>query len=144
MGRFLKIGGIFLFFCILAFVRFSEEHLFYDPLLTYFKGGYLEDEQLPFVDLWKHFVSITFRFWLNTAISLIILYIAFGESSVVKFALLFYIFTYTLLISAYFYFLEHYVLKDYLTLYYVRRFLIQPLFVILLLPAFYYQSQMKK
>jgi len=88
--------------------------------------------------------SISFRFWLNTVISLVILYVAFKEIAVVKFSLLFYALVYIVLLAAYFYLLSNYEADQYLSLFYVRRFLIQPLFVILLLPAFYYQSQVRK
>jgi len=144
MGKLPKISIIFLLFMVLAMVRFFEESLFYDPLLAYFKGGYLEDNQLPSLELWKLLGSISFRFWLNTVISLVVLYVSFEEIGVVKFSLLFYVLMYIVLIGVYFYLLFHYDPDQYLSLFYVRRFLIQPIFVILLLPAFYYQSQVKK
>lgn len=144
MNKLLKIGIILLLFMALAFVRFFEESLFYDPLLVYFKGGYLEENQLPSLELWKLLASISFRFWLNTVISLVVLYVAFNEIAIVKFSLLFYAFMYIVLLGAYFYLLLSYKADQYLSLFYVRRFLIQPLFMILLLPAFYYQSQVKK
>ncbi|WP_031426019.1 exosortase F system-associated membrane protein [Flavimarina sp. Hel_I_48] len=144
MGKWSKIGIVFLLFIALCLVRFFEERLFYDPLLVYFKGGYLEENQLPSLQLWEVFISISFRFWLNTIISLLILYVAFAEVAIVKFSLVFYVFVYIVLLSAYFYLLNNYSPDRYLTLFYVRRFLIQPLFVILLLPAFYYQSQIRE
>lgn len=144
MGKLLKIFIILVLFMVLATVRFFEESLFYDPLLAYFKGGYLEENQLPLLELWKLLGSISFRFWLNTVISLVVLYVAFEEIAVVKFSLLFYALMYLALLGAYFYLLFHYDPNQYLSLFYVRRFLIQPLFVILLLPAFYYQGQVKK
>jgi len=144
MGKWYKIGLIFLLFTGLSLVRFFEESLFYDPLLLYFKGGYLEENQLPALKLGRIFVSISFRFWLNTIISLLILYVAFTEIAIIKFSLLFYAIVYIVLLSAYFYLLHNYEPDRYLALFYIRRFLIQPLFVILLLPAFYYQSQVRK
>lgn len=144
MGKLLKIGIILLLFMALSMIRFFEESLFYDPLLAYFKGGYLEENQLPTLELWKLLVSISFRFWLNTVISLVVLYVAFEEIEVVKFSILFYAMVYVILLGIYFHLLLHYDPNQYLSLFYVRRFLIQPLFVILLLPAFYYQSQIKK
>jgi len=144
MGKLPKIGIILVLFMALAVVRLFEESLFYDPLLSYFKGGYLEENRLPLLEYWKLLGSISFRFWLNTVISLVVLYVAFGEISIVKFSLLFYALVYILLLGGYFYILFHYDPNHYLSLFYVRRFLIQPLFVILLLPAFYYQSQVKK
>ncbi|HEA30932.1 MAG TPA: exosortase F system-associated protein [Leeuwenhoekiella sp.] len=144
MAKLLKIGVILLLFAALASVRFFEKSLFYDPLLSYFKLGYLDENQLPSLDFWRLFGAICLRFWLNAAISLLVLYVAFSEIAVVKFSLLFYGVVFLILSAAYFFLIFNYEPKRYLSLFYVRRFLIQPIFVIILLPAFYYQSQVRK
>ena len=144
MHKMLRFAVILLLFVLLATIRFFEERLFYDPLLTYFKLGYLNNLQLPPMHLWKLLASVSFRFWLNSGISLLALYIAFEKIGVIKFSLLFYAAVFVLLIPAYFLLILYYNPDQYMSLFYVRRFLIQPLFIILLLPAFYYHNQVRK
>jgi len=126
----------------LAGVRAFEKQLFYDPFLIYFEGDYL-NWPLPEFNAFRLFLSLLFRFALNTLISLGIIYFLFKEIEMVKFAAFLYVFFFVILIGTYFFILYFYGSQNNLVLFYVRRFLIQPLFVILFIPAFYYQKQNK-
>ena len=142
MHKVIRYIAIFLLFVTLVTVRYFEGALFYDPLLHYFELGYLNGEALPKMNYLYLFLSITFRYCLNAGISLLILYLFFKETAVVKFSLLFYGSAFLVLITLYGVFMVHFDPDHYLRLFYVRRLLIQPVFVILLLPAFYYQKRM--
>lgn len=126
-------------FFVLVLVRAFELKLFYDPFIEYFKYDYLYDP-IPVFSGSKLLVSLFFRYGLNTVISLLIIYIAFQNKSFVKFAAKFYMIAFVILGITFFIILKGELAHGYLFAFYIRRFLIHPLFVLLLLPAFYYKQ----
>lgn len=143
MKLFFKIVSIGFFFVLLVCIRFFETELFYDPLIRFYKGNYLT-QQPPVFEEWKLIWNTVFRYGLNTFISLLILWVAFRNKKTIKFAGWFYGIVFFILIVIFAYLVFNMNPKNYFTLFYVRRFLIQPLFILLLLPAFYYQESLKK
>lgn len=131
---------VFVFF--LALVRTFEDQLFYDPFLAYFKKDF-NSLPLPKFDAVKLFFGLLFRYALNTVFSLGILYILFKDVDIVWFTSVLYGFFFLVLISLFFVIIYFYEEHNNLMLFYVRRFLIQPIFVIVFVPAFYYQKQNK-
>ena len=133
--------GILLLFAVLAAIRFYESELFYDPLLNFFKSDYLNNIT-PQFKFGKLVTYTALRFFVNTIVSLGILYIAFRDISILKFASLLYtIFFLILLLIFIGMLLQISDIENYMPLFYIRRFLIQPIFIILLLPAFYYYKK---
>jgi exosortase F-associated protein len=124
---------------LLVFVRAFEKQLFYDPFLVYFEGDYMK-LPLPEFDNLKLFFGLSFRFFLNTILSLGILYFLFNDKEMISFASILYLSLFAILIVALFCILHFFKNQENLLLFYVRRFLIQPLFLILFIPAFYYQK----
>ena len=124
---------------LLVGIRAFERQLFYDPFLLYFEGDYI-NQPLPEFDSLLLFLGLSFRFFLNTVLSLGILYFLFKDKEMILFASALYLFLFLILIVAFFSILHFYKNQENLMLFYVRRFLIQPLFVILFIPAFYYQK----
>jgi len=139
MDKKLRIVIILALFFALILVRAFELQLFYDPFIEYFKYDYLYDP-IPVFSGSKLLVSLIFRYGLNTVISLIIIYIAFQNRSFVIFALKFYVIAFVILSITFFIILKGELAHGYLFAFYIRRFLIHPLFVLLLLPAFYYKQ----
>lgn len=129
---------IFILILLLVLIRQFENVLFYDPYLSFFKNDYLYIDS-PRRETFKLVVFTTLRFLLNTSISLGILYFAFLDKSIVKFSALVYIVAYVLLMLVYLYFVINPKQEDYYLFFNIRRFLIQPIILLLLLPAFYYQ-----
>lgn len=124
---------------LLALIRMFEKQLFYDPFLVYFEGDYMK-LPLPEFDGLKLFFGLSFRFLLNTILSLGILYFLFKDRQMIAFVSILYLFLFFVLIVAFFCILHFLKNQENLLLFYVRRFLIQPLFLILFAPAFYYQK----
>jgi exosortase F-associated protein len=124
---------------VLAGIRAFESQMFYDPFLLYFEDDYLK-KPLPDFNAFRLFLSLSFRFVLNTILSLGILYIIFKDKEIIQFASILYLFFFVVLIVGFFSVLHFYGNQNNLLLFYVRRFLIQPLFLILFIPAFYYQK----
>ncbi len=130
---------VLLFACIRAF----ENNLFYDPFLDFFKSEFT-NLPLPEFDPGKLALHLFFRYLLNTGISLALIYVAFKDIELVKFSSVLYLLFFIILIAAFFLIIYMFEEKNNLVLFYVRRFLIQPLFVILFLPAFFYQKRISK
>lgn len=134
----LLIGGVFV---VLMAIRFYENY-FYDPLLSYFKSDYLH-QSMPKLLTGKLLFHLFLRYAINTLLSLLIIWIAFRKKSFIKFSFYFYTIAFFLLIITFWLVLQTHFENSYLFGFYVRRFLIQPIFVLLLLPAFYYQLKSK-
>ncbi|MBP2284259.1 exosortase F-associated protein [Flavobacterium sp. CG_23.5] len=125
---------------LLVLIRAFEDQLFYDPFLDFFKNDFT-NLPLPVYDSLLLFGGLLFRYGLNSIISLGIIYVLFKEIEMVKFASILYIVFFLILIIIFFAILFINVEHHYLTLFYVRRFLIQPIFVLLFVPGFFYQKQ---
>lgn len=128
------------FLILLVAIRAFESTLFYDPFLSFFKLDY-QNKPLPAYNDFHLFIGIVFRYGLNTLMSLVLIYLFFKEKKLVVFSAWLYIFFFILLSSLFFGLLYLESNPDYLVLFYVRRFLIQPLFLPLFIAAFYYQKK---
>ncbi|MFK7832299.1 MAG: exosortase F system-associated protein [Winogradskyella sp.] len=122
---------------LLILIRAFEGDLFYDPYLTFFKNDYLYIDS-PRREVAKLVLFTTLRFALNTIFSLGILYLIFKDRSIIKFSVLIYAIAYVLLLIPFLYFVINPNQEDYYLFFNIRRFLIQPIGLILLFPAFYY------
>jgi exosortase F-associated protein len=127
---------------LLVLVRAFEDQLFYDPFLDYFKNDFT-NLPLPIFNSFRLFLGLLFRYGLNTVISLGVIYVLFKEIEMAKFATVLYSFFFLILIVAFFFIIYFSREHNNLVLFYVRRFLIQPIFVLLFVPAFYFQKQNK-
>ncbi|CAC9974005.1 exosortase F system-associated membrane protein [Flavobacterium panici] len=130
--------SILVIFCF-GIIRAFENRLFYDPFLDYFEKDF-NNIQLPQVDSLKLFLNLLLRFVLNTALSLILIYTLFRDKGILIFSSILYAFFSVVLFAMFFIIVEYFPEKSWL-LFYVRRFIIQPIFVLLFIPAFYYQLQ---
>lgn len=137
-----KVAFLLIVSCLIGLIaiRGYEEYWFYDPFLVYFKNDYLN---LPFpeFDGIKLFLSLTFRFFLNTFFSLLILYLLFKDLEILKFLSLLYTISFVLLTSIFFIIVLFWDESSNFLLFYIRRFLIQPLFLLLVVPAIYFQKR---
>ncbi|AFL80065.1 hypothetical protein Aeqsu_0554 [Aequorivita sublithincola DSM 14238] len=140
MKRLYRIVSIVILVIFLVLIRAYEDSLFYDPLLEFFKMDY-KTLPLPEMDTFELQTNISLRFLLNTIISLAIIWLVFRDREFIKlsgilysllFVLLFLVFSFIIFTAE--------GTGSHLVLFYVRRFLIQPLFLLLLLPAFYFQK----
>jgi len=132
-----KYLALIVLFIGLIFIRAFEDILFYDPYLTFFKNDYLYLDS-PRREVAKLVLFTSLRFILNTLISLGILYVIFKDKGIIKFSVLIYSLAFVLLLIPFLYFVINPRQDDYYLFFNVRRFLIQPIGLILLLPAFYY------
>ncbi len=139
MNRWFKYILIALLFIALIGVRYFE-HLFYDPMEIYFKHAYLT-EKIPSLDYPKYLFNVGLRYIINMLISLSIIFLAFWNKKLVSFSFWFYIIAFLVLLTAYLISLNTQFEHHYLFGFYIRRFLTHPIFILILLPAFYYQKR---
>jgi len=128
---------------LLVLIRLFEFDWFNDGLILFFRHDYLT-EKLPWVPLNVVVLTDSIRYWLNAVISIMILNLFFRHKDLIKFLAIIYTVAYLVLIALFIYFLKHYEAGNYLGLFYVRRFLIQPLLLFILLPALWYQQKIKE
>ena len=134
--RFFLIGFALLG---LILVRAFEDELFYDPFLTFFKSDY-KTKPIPDYNSFLLFGNLLLRYFLNTFLSLVIIRFLFNDKKLMIFSSYLFLLFFIILIFVFFGLLHFSERPDYLMLFYIRRFLIQPLFLVLFIPAFYYQQ----
>ena len=140
MKRTLKIFGLIILAGLLVLIRAFENSLFYDPLLLFFEMDY-KSMPLPKMDTFALQTGIALRFLLNTIISLAILWLVFKDREIIKLSLILYSMLFAILFMAFsFIIFTSEESSGHFVLFYVRRFLIQPLLLLILLPAFYFQK----
>ncbi|WP_026450493.1 exosortase F system-associated membrane protein [Aequorivita capsosiphonis] len=140
MRKILKISGIVVLVGLLVLIRAYEDSLFYDPLLDFFKMDY-KSKPLPEVDTFALQTGIVLRFLLNTLISFAILWLVFRDKDIIKLSAILYFLLFAIFFLAFsFIIFTSEGVHGHLILFYIRRFLIQPLFLLILLPAFYFQK----
>ncbi len=139
MTRPIRIVLIIVLLILLFLIRAFEMHLFYDPLIVYFQNDYLY-KTMPEIDTWHLVVDMLFRYTLNSLITIAIIYLIFRRKKHVKFTGSLLMIAFMILIFVFVLQLRDEFRSGYLFPFYVRRFIIQPLFLLLLLPAFYYQK----
>jgi exosortase F-associated protein len=139
MKKWYKYGIVAFLFILLALIRWFENELFYDPYLLFFHNDYLYMDS-PRQEVFKLVVNTSFRYFLNTIISLLILYAFFKEKSLITFSSIIYLVSFIVLIMCYLYFVLDPKQENYYIFFNLRRFLIQPVILLLLFPAFYYNK----
>ena len=143
MSTSIRILLICFLFLLLFVVRGFASVLFYDPLIDYFQNDYLYTK-MPEINSWHLVVDMLFRYSLNSFLSLGIIWFIFKRKDYVQFSGLFFILAFIILIVVFMFLISGSLEYGYLLPFYIRRFIIHPLFLLLLLPAFYYQKLSKK
>jgi len=130
---------------ILGFVgiRLYQGTLFYDPLIQFYKSNF-QNASFPELHFWSYNLHLLFRYSLNTILSLLVLWMWFEKKSYLVFSVLLYAIVFVLATLAFWFIAHDISAQDYMKLFYIRRFLIQPILVIILIPAFYFQHISKK
>lgn len=136
----LSWAGIALLFVLIVCVRIFEQSLFYDPLLEFYK--HTGKTVLPPYHTAQLLLGYAFRYSLNSTLSLGILWLFFKDTAVIKVTTTLYIVLLVIFILGLYILLslESPPLKG---IFYLRRFLMQPMLLLLFLPAIYYQKHVK-
>lgn len=135
--RILRITITVILFGLLFLIRAYEADLFYDPLIVYFQNDYLYTT-IPEIDQWRLVIDLFLRYCLNSVISIAIIYMIFRKKKYVKFAGFSMMLAFMILIFVFTMLLRTDFESGYLLPFYIRRFIVHPIFLLVLLPAFYY------
>lgn len=139
MNKVNKIGWVLVLTILIILVRFFEGELFYDPLFSYFKSDY-SNLPIPEMNSIKFIGNIVLRFFINTCISLAIIWVIFNDKEIIKLSSIIYIAFFIILFCTLIYLLFFSETKNVFAIFYVRRFLIHPILLLVLIPAFYFQK----
>ena len=139
-SKLLKVIIIGFLFFLLGIIRVFENELFYDPFILFYKQLHYIKE-IPDFNLIKIVAHTFFRYFINSLLSIVIIFIAFRKKEILRFSVIFYTTFFAILISLYIITLLNLSHQLHQIFFYIRRFLIQPIFILVLLPAFYYQQK---
>ena len=143
MNRLLKYTVLTCLVVSLFLIRALENYLFYDPFILYFKNDYLY-ARMPNVNILKLVESLSIRYALNAIITIAVVYLLFEQKQFAKFASIFLMIAFLVLLTLFVFFIRNEFSEGYLLPFYIRRFLIHPVFLLVLVPTFYYQKLNKK
>ncbi|MEG1591876.1 exosortase F system-associated membrane protein [Chryseobacterium sp.] len=137
LSWFLVLLGV----CGLMGVRILEDQIFYDPFLNYFHEG---NKNIPFPEFeWgKLIISHIFRFALNLFFSCVIIHFLFKNKDWTAQGVILISIIFAITFPIYLYCIYDRFDIGYLFSFYMRRFVIQPLILLLIVPLFYYRKQM--
>ncbi|BEV05477.1 exosortase F system-associated membrane protein [Chryseobacterium gambrini] len=127
----------------LVSVRILEDRIFYDPFLNYFHEA---NKNIPFPSFeWGKLISgYLFRFILNLLFSCVVIHFWFKNRQwTIQGAILITI-IFAITFPIYLYSIYDRFEIGYLFSFYMRRFVIQPLILLLIIPMFYYRKQINK
>lgn len=143
MSRYLRILFFILGLIGLVSIRYFENILFYDPLINFYNSVF-QNQAFPELDFWLYSLNLGFRFLLNTVLSLVLIWLVFKSKNFIKFSILMYCILFIGGFILFWGFAVDVQPKNYMLLFYIRRFLIHPILIIVLIPAFYFQKLNKK
>lgn len=138
----LRYLAIFIIILLLVAVRAFENTVFYDPFIEYFKREF-NLLALPEINKIKLFFSLGFRYYINSMLSIVLLYLLFKDNKTIKFSIFLYSVFGILLFVSFFFVLQFFANEHKMILFYIRRFIIHPILLLLFIPAFYYQKKVK-
>ncbi|MDL1913762.1 MAG: exosortase F system-associated protein [Bergeyella sp.] len=124
-------------------VRGLEDKIFYDPFLDLFRRT---DRKFffPDFDSTRLILNSLFRFFLNLVFSVIVIQGIFWKKTWTSQAAFLMAAVFMITFPIYVYCIETQFSLGYLFAFYVRRFVIQPLVLLLLIPLFYLRTREKK
>lgn len=137
LSWFLVFAGV----CGLVGVRMIEENVFYDPFLNYFHEAN-KNIAFPEFEWGKLIFSHLFRFILNLFFSCVIIHFLFKNKEWTLQGAVLITIIFAITFPIYLYCIYDRLEIGYLFSFYMRRFVIQPLILLLIIPLFYYRKQM--
>ena len=124
-------------------VRIFENQLFYDPLQAFFHlankhAAFPEFDWLPLI------LNYLFRFSLTLLLSAAVVYLIFKNKQWTLQAIVLMLIVFAITFPIYLYCIHTKFEIGYLFSFYMRRFVIQPLILLLIIPMFYYRKHLQK
>ncbi len=127
----------------IVLIRYFEVSLFQDPLNDYFHSDF-QNFPIPDIDLWKTVFSTSLRFLMNMVLSLWILWFLYKREDYLKASLWVFLFAFIILMLAFITLVQLDGQWVKMALFYVRRFLIHPLLLFILVAGCYFLKTRNK
>ncbi|WDT68769.1 exosortase F system-associated membrane protein [Cloacibacterium sp. TD35] len=143
MRKILNLLLVFVGVLGLISVRFVEDKIFYDPFLAFFKGDF-KGAVIPDFDSVKLITSHLFRFLLNLFFSAVVIHFLFLNKKWTIQGVVLMTIAFLFFFPIYMWCLYSKMEIGYLFTFSVRRFVIQPIILLLIIPIFYYRKKLGK
>ena len=140
MSKSKKTTLLFLFM-LFVLIRAFQEELFYDPFIGYFKEGSFSLGRFPNYSIFKLVLSYLFRYGLNMAVSLLMINVIYENKLINRFTIRFYIMAVVFMLPVFVIITKAFPDINYIFPFYIRRFIIHPLFILILIPFFQIQKR---
>lgn len=123
-------------------VRAMEDQWFYDPFLNYFHEAN-QQSKFPDFEWGKLILGHFFRFGLNLIFSTLIIHFIFRNNKWTIQGILLMLIFYAITFPIYLFCISTKFEIGYVFSFYMRRFVIQPLILLLIIPMFYYRKHLE-
>lgn len=126
----------------LVLVYVFQRDLFFDPFENLIIDP--QNPQLPDFNKASYIFSKVLRFVLNDFFSLLVIWGLFGNKSYLRFAIFVFLIGFIVLLPMYIIGVLFFFSETFFILNHLHRIVLNPVLMMLLIPAFYYQQQMTK
>jgi len=127
---------------MLVAVRLNESRWFPEKLIDFFGKDLYPDNPLPALGFTDYF-SLLLRYLTNSILSIVFLHVWFGNERITRFLIKFFAATGMVLLLLFGIAVYTYQPGQYLFLFYIRRLIIQPVWLFILFPVIYYLENRK-
>ena len=119
-----------------------QRQLFFDPFQDFIFNP--QHPKYPEVDVVSYILSKTLRYILNDGFALLIIWGLFQNKRYMRFAVLIFMIGLFILLPIYLVLVLNFYESTYTFLNHLHRLVLNPVLMMLLIPAFYYQSSLRK
>ena len=127
---------------LLVAVRLNESRWFPEKLIDFFGKDLYPDNPLPALGF-TDYISLLLRYLTNSILSIVFLHVWFGNERITRFLVKFFAATGIVLLLLFGIAVYTYQPGQYLFLFYIRRLIIQPVWLFILFPVIYYLENRK-
>lgn len=126
----------------LVLVYVFQNQIFYDPFINYLVNP--QNPVIPNYVGWKYVASKALRFLLNDGFALMVIWGLFKKESYIRFAVIVFFIGFLILLPIYLFLAINYYIETQSFLNHLHRLVLNPVLMMLLIPAFYYQQSLEK
>jgi len=126
----------------LVIVYIFQAQLFYDPFVNHLFNPM--NPVLPEYSASKYIFAKSLRYILNDGFALMVIWGLFKNQSYVRFAVIIFFIGFLILLPLYLFLAMNYFIDTQAFLNHLHRLVLNPVLMMLLIPAFYYQQSLQK
>lgn len=138
MNKSIRFFILFVILIGIISVRIFQDNLFFDPYLKFFENKLAFENTALNEKSYEIMLYISLRYLLNSFLTLLFIYFLFLQKAFVSSSFFVLLLVFVVLFPVYYYFVMVDFREHTLVGFYVRRIMIQPIVLLLLVPSFYY------